>query len=416
MATPIRHRDLPRLRKMALLAQGLLREAPFGRGLAAARKAVAHIGYVQIDTISVVERAHHHVLQSRVPDYQPVMLDQMLRERSIFEYWSHAAAFMPMRDYRFYKRHREYIEQRGRKWFRPKSDKFIQSLLRRIETEGPLRARDLENPKQSRSGWWDWKPAKRALEQLYFQGDLMVTDRAGFQKVYDLTERVLPADLDTTLPSYEEYGRFLLDQQLACHALVSRKGITYMSAHPELKSAVNAHVAQRVSDGELIELKCPDQNIYLCRPEQLEAKAPRTTARLKILSPFDNVVIQRERLESLFNFNYFIECYRPAAERQYGYFTLPMLYRGEFIGRVDCKAHRKSGVFEVRALHLEPDLAKPDDHLAQAFINSINEFSGFQGCSEVLISHSSPVSFAHSLESANAQRGDIAWHINTRNS
>ena len=416
MTLNIKHRDLPKLRRIALDAQGLLREAPFGCGLTGARKAVAHIGYVQIDTISVVERAHHHVLQSRVPDYQPAMLNQLLQQRSIFEYWSHAAAFLPMQDYRFYARHRDFIAQRGKNWFRHRDDKLLKSILGRVESEGPLRSRDLEDPRPSRAGWWDWKPAKRALEQLYFQGDLMVTDRVGFQKVYDLTERVLPTDLNTTLPSYPEYGRFLLDQQLDCHALVSRKGITYMSAKPELKAAVKVEVDQRVADRELIELQCPDQQVYLCRPERLEPAAPRAPARLKILSPFDNAVIQRQRLASLFNFDYLIECYVPANKRKYGYFTLPLLFKGEFIGRIDCKAHRKTGVFEVRALHLEPHFTTPNERLTHAFIDSVNEFSTFQGCKEVLISHASPVSFARSLKSANAHKGNIAWHINTRNS
>jgi uncharacterized protein YcaQ len=168
-----RPQELTRLRRLALAAQGLLQARPFGHGLAGARKAINHIGYVQIDTISVVERAHHHVLHTRVPKFQPAMTNQMLLDGDIFEYWTHAAAFLPH-------------------WHRTCDKKLMGELLARISSDGPLRSRDVETNTTKRSGWWDWKPAKKALDQMYMEGDLMVSDREGFQKTYDLTERVLP--------------------------------------------------------------------------------------------------------------------------------------------------------------------------------------------------------------------------------
>ena len=193
--------DLQRLRRLALGARGLLHKRPFGQGLPAARRAIAHLGYVQIDTISVVERAHHHVLQARVPGYQPKMLDQLLHKREVFEYWSHAAAFLPMEDFRYSLPYKHAIKSGQQHWFKSPDQKLMQNLLDRIRVDGPLRSRDLESPRKKGVGWWDWKPAKKALEQLYMQGDLMVSDREGFQKAYDLTERVLPAEVDASMPN-----------------------------------------------------------------------------------------------------------------------------------------------------------------------------------------------------------------------
>ena len=201
------------LRRIALDRQGLLRTDPFGRGKGAVRRAVENLGYVQIDTISVVARAHHHVLWSRVGNYHPAMLDRLVRERGIFEYWFHAAAWLPMRDYRFaLPRMRQLNGERN--WFESSDPRLQREILRRIESEGALRARDFVDPEHRSDGWWEWKPAKQALEQLFMQGEIMVSRRDGFQKVYDLPERVLPDWIDTSLPSPDEYAAYLVDTTL----------------------------------------------------------------------------------------------------------------------------------------------------------------------------------------------------------
>ena len=389
-----------------MAAQGLVRDAPFGRGISGARKAITHIGYVQIDTISVVERAHHHVLRSRVPNFQPKMLDKMLRERSIFEYWSHAAAFLPMQDYRFSICHRDELLERGKKWMKPSNDKTVREVLKRVEAEGPLRSRDLEDPRETRSGWWDWKPAKKALEQLFFEGALMVTERDGFQKAYDLAERVLPEGIDTSRPSFEEYAQHLLDQQIECHGLATRKGVTYMRRNKRLKEAVKQLIDGRIADGTLVEVKVPDGQVYLTKPSALETPAPRTKPVVKILSPFDNIVIQRERLSSLFAFDYLIECYVPEPKRQYGYFTLPIVYQSDFVGRMDCKAHRKDNLLEIKSLHLEA--GKDSDDLAPAFAAALPSFITFQGCDKLALSNSTSKRFAADLQ-REAQNQGIQW-------
>ncbi|MBB3048225.1 hypothetical protein FHR99_002499 [Litorivivens lipolytica] len=380
--------DLQRLQRLALNRQGLTQSQPFGRGLQGARKAVEHLGYIQIDTISVVERAHHHVLYSRVPGYQPEMLNKLLREQHIFEYWSHAAAFLPIRDFRFSLPYKHAIKSGQVHWFKTPDKKLMREVLARIRSDGPLRSRDLEQASGKRAGWWDWKPAKKALEQLYMQGDLMVASREGFEKVYDLSERVLPEGIDTRNPTPEAFAEHLLNQQLACHGLVTLKGLTYLRRDTALRTAMKSLVAARLTEGSLDELRPPSGEIFFAAHDALDHKSARTRSELQILSPFDNAVIQRDRLKALFDFDYQIECYVPEAKRQYGYFCLPLLYRNTFVGRMDCKAHRKSRTLEIKALHFEQNT---DDALLDALAATLKRFSGFQQCDVIELTARSAV-------------------------
>lgn len=390
--------DLARLRRLALNAQGLLQSQPFGRGLSGARRAINHMGYVQIDTISVVERAHHHVLHSRVPGFEPPMIDRLLRRRDIFEYWSHAAAFLPIDDFRFSLPYKHAIKSGQTHWFRTPDRKLMGELLARIRSDGPLRSRDVETGSRKQAGWWDWKPAKKALEQLYMEGELMVSDRDGFQKAYDLTERVLPAHIDTGMPSTEEFATHLIDQQLRCHGLVSLKGVTYLRRNTELRKAVKSQVNDRLAQGRLEQAQVGG-DVFLLEAGAFEQPLPRLNPRLRILSPFDNSVIQRDRLKTLFQYDYQIECYVPAAKRQYGYFSLPLLYRDEFIGRMDCKAHRKIKHLEIKSLHLEPH-SHDDEVVISALADAVVPFRQFQNCESVSVSQVYPQTLAQAVRGA----------------
>lgn len=400
-AIEIKHpTDKQRLRRLALSAQGLLAAQPFGRGLAGAREAIEHIGYVQIDSISVIERAHHHVLQSRVPNYQPELLNKLLLAGDVFEYWSHAAAFLPMADFRFSLPYKAAIKSGQVHWYKNPDQKLMAELLARIRADGPLRSRDLENRQSKKgAGWWDWKPAKKALEQLYMQGDLMVSNRQGFEKTYDLTERVLPSGTDTRTPSTEEFAWHLLDQQLRCQGLVSLKGLIYLRKIKGLRQAMTALLAEQVSQGRLQELKLSNGDVFLLPKGKFEKPLPRVSKRLKILSPFDNAVIQRQRLAALFDFDYQIECYVPAAKRQYGYFCLPLLFGDEFIGRMDCKAHRSENRLEIIALHLEKQ-SYDEDELIAALAEALKPFRQFQRCDSISVSRVSPNHLTQGLQQA----------------
>lgn len=396
----IKHpRDLTRLRRLALAAQGLLQAQAFGRGLAGARKAINHIGYVQIDTISVVERAHHHVLYSRVPDFEPSMIHRLLLDRDIFEYWTHAAAFIPIADFRFSLPYKQAIKRGQTHWYKNRDKKLIDTLLARIRSDGPIRSRDIESNTTKRAGWWDWKPAKKALEQLYMQGDLMVSDREGFQKNYDLTERVLPSQVNSQMPSMEEFAAHTLEQQLRCHGLASLKGLTYLRRSTELRDAVKSLVNEHLAQQTLEQVQIGSGEVFIVEAGALERPLAKANNRISILSPFDNCVIQRERLKALFQYDYQLECYLPEAKRQYGYFCLPIMYRDEFIGRMDCKAHRKENRLEIKSLYLEKDMID-EDFIVTALGDAIAQFCRFQKCDTVFLSKLEPRRLAKPLRAA----------------
>jgi len=396
--------ELARLRRIALAAQGLLQAQPYGRGLAGARKAINHIGYVQLDTISVVERAHHHVLHSRVPQFKSDMTNQMLLDGDIFEYWSHAAALLPIADYRFSLPYKHAIKSGQTHWYKAPDKKLMEELLARITIDGPLRSRDVETSTKKRAGWWDWKPAKKALEQMYMQGDLMVSNREGFQKTYDLTERVLPSHVNSKMPSMEEFAAHILNQQLRCHGFVSLKGLTYQRRNAELRKAVKVLVNERLAQRTLEQIQVSSGEVFVLETGALENPLPRLNNRMLILSPFDNSVIQRERLKALFQYNYQLECYVPAAKRQYGYFCLPLLYRDNFIGRMDCKAHRKTSHLEIKLLHLEQHQSEQnntdEDLVITAFVKAIKQFCHFQNCDSVSLTKAYPKQLTQRLQSA----------------
>lgn len=383
-----------KLRRIALHQQGLLQTQSFGRGKNAALRAIEQIGYVQIDTISVVERAHHHVFWSRVPNYQPRFLEQLVAERKLFEYWFHAAAWLPMRDYRFALPRMAQMNGE-RSWFEGSDRKLMHEVLVRIEAEGPLRARDFEDTRSSNTGWWDWKPAKQALEQLFMQGELMVSYREGFQKVYDLPERVLPEWVDTRVPDLDEYAGHLIDTTLRAHGFATSASMSYLRKGQNLRDAIKRQLQQRIESGLLTTVVSGKNNPLYIDPELLETRAPRSLAQVRILSPFDNTVIQRQRSRDVFAFDYQIECYVPEALRQFGYFCLPLMYRDRLVGRIDCKAHRADKVLEIKSLHLEQKVDDDfDEHLQQA----LAAFAEFNNCQRLKLRGASSNDFPRGVE------------------
>jgi uncharacterized protein YcaQ len=384
-----------KLRRIALQQQGLLRTETFGRGKAAVLRAIEQIGYVQIDTISVVERAHHHVLGSRVANYRPALLEQLVRERKLFEYWFHAAAWMPMADYRFsLPRMRQLNGERH--WFKGSDRKLMHEILARIAVDGPLRTRDFEDTRTSNNGWWDWKPAKQALEQLFMQGELMVSAREGFQKVYDLPERVLPDWVDTSTPTLAEFAAHLIDSSLRAHGFVTLVSVTYLRKGQALRDAVKQQLHARIEAGLLVQQALGKNCSIYIDPERLETRAPRSVAQVRILSPFDNLLIQRQRCREVFAFDYQIECYVPEPLRQFGYFCLPLLYRDRLVGRIDCKAHRAQARLEVKSIHLEQPFGEDFPELMTAALQS---FASFNGCEQIDCSNARNPDLATLLES-----------------
>lgn len=367
------------LQRLALAQQGLLGAACFGEGIQGTLAAIEHLGYVQIDTISRIERAHHHVLWSRVPSYQPPYLNQLLAERQIFEYWFHAASYLPMRDYRFAQRRMAEARDSTRFWHSEISPALMQDILLKVRDEGPLRVRDLEGNKTKGGTWWNWGPGKRALEKLFFQGDLMVSQRIGMEKVYDLKERILPPDLNTQAPDLADYAAYLLRSNLRAHGLVTLEQVSHLQGDKALKSTLRELLAAQIVSGEISPLAgCGIPNAYAATAALVQASS--TSPAVHLLSPFDNAVIHRKRLQQLFGFDYKLECYVPAAKRQYGYFCLPVLFGERFIGRIDCKAHRPEKRLEVISFHLEGELP---DAFATPFRTKLQQFAMFNGCETV---------------------------------
>ncbi|MCH9654877.1 MAG: winged helix DNA-binding domain-containing protein [Planctomycetes bacterium] len=337
---------------------------------------IEHLGYVQIDTISVVERAHHHVFWSRNQKYSPADLSHLVESRDVFEYWSHAASYLPMKDYRYSLLPKKEFQKREASWF-PRDLKLMKQILKRIEKEGPLRSKDFEMTKQGKSGWWDWKPAKKALERLFLEGKLEITRREGFQKVYDLPENVIPSSVDTTLPSETDYARYLIQRTLQHHGLATGSEMSYMRKS-QTKTTVLSTLKEMVSAGEITPVSVAGvEQPYYALKQSLE-NIPRVSPKVHILSPFDNLIIQRKKLLTFFDYDYKIECYVPAPKRKYGYFSLPVLQGSRFVARIDCKADRPNQRLMIQSIHYEKNV---DQRLLQKKMESkLLSFAKFNGC------------------------------------
>ncbi len=386
--------SIQQARKLVLLSQRLPPARQAGDAVAATLSAIEHLGYIQIDTISVIQRAHHHTLWNRNPRYKNSHLNQLIADKQVFEYWSHAASYLPMRDYRYSLPRKQAIANGDQKHWYERDERLMKSVLRRIAAEGPLMAKDFEQT-GSKSGEWKSKPAKRALEYLYMQGEIMVPYRVNFHKVYDLTERVLPEDTDTSMPNQNEYSRFLITRYLRANGLGQATEIAYLLKNT--KPLVSTTLQEMVLNGELLQINANGKDYYTL-PTSLELlNKPLARRKLKILSPFDNLLIQRKRMQALFNFNYLLECYLPEAKRQFGYFCLPILWDGKLVARMDCKAERKKSLLHIHHLVLEPGIVKTDAFFF-ALYKELACFLQFNNCRNLRLHRTSPANITPMLQ------------------
>jgi len=358
--------------RIALQQQGLLQPALSLPAL------IQQLGYVQIDSINVVERAHHHVLHSRLSSYQPAMLEQAIQQAEVFEYWAHAAAYLPMADYRFSLYRKQQLKQGEKHWHQPDTG-LMQQVLARITAEGPLKAADFSDDSRSRGSWWDWKPAKKALEQLFMHGDVMVKYRDNFHKVYDLTERVLPAQVNCDVPDDTAFARYLISRFLQAHGFGSVAQIGYLRKNS--KTLLQPVLEQMCELGETGSFTRQNKTYYFATNLSVP---PPITNRVWLLNPFDNLLIQRDRIKQWFAFDYQIEVYVPTEKRRYGYYSLAVLWADNFAGRVDVKADRASKTLLLQRLTLEPAAYDStgnvaDDFLA-AFEHAVAGYACFNGC------------------------------------
>ena len=387
---------LKQLQRITLESQGLIKISPFGKGKDGVLNAIENLGYLQIDTLSVIERAHHHTLWTRIPDYKVEYLDELVKERKIFEYWFHAASYLPMKDFRFTLPQMLDVKQSKTHYYNA-DPKVMQYVLDTIRAEGPKKTRDFENETKKSGSWWNWKSTKIALERLFLQGDLMISERNGMQKIYDLTENILPKSVNTTIPTDLEFAEYLVKTYLRAYGFTTVKQITHLKTGKLIRKNVDEVLNSMLQDGTIRKINIENMPSVFVSNDLPEKSLDKMTSTIRLLSPFDNSIIHRDRVKQLFNFDYKIECYTPKEKRQYGYFCLPILFGDTFIGRVDCKAHRKEKQFEIINLHIEnQDL---DIELwSKPFVGTIRRFATFNGCESLKLTKVSPLKLTDTLK------------------
>ncbi len=379
---------LKQARKLVLLSTGLPPRKQAGKAIESTLKVVEQLGYVQIDTISAVQRAHHHTLWSRNPRYKNTHLQELIVQKKVFEYWTHAAAFLPMRDYRYSLPLKHAMAQDHQNHWFSGNESLNEEVLARIAAEGPLMSKDFVHT-GAKIQKWDSRPAKRALAILFMQGKLMISRRVNFHKVFDLTERVLPIGVNTSSPSPEEHARFLITQFLKSNGIGQLSEITYLRRR--FKTLIATTISKMEAYGELVEV-ITEGTTYFTLPSSLTLLGkPLKRSKLKILSPFDNLLIQRRRIRSLFGFEYLLECYLPKEKRLYGYFSLPLLWDAMLVGRMDCRAERKKSILHINNLIIEPGV-KRKEQLLEALSSELIPFLKFNNCESIVVHRMTPVS------------------------
>ena len=368
---------------------------------------------LQIDSISVVARSPYLVLWSRIGAYDPIWLDELLAEGAIFEYWSHAACFVPIEDYGLYRRLMLDKTDKTRVWMEAHPD-ALEHVLGHIRKEGPVRSAEFARTDGKAGGWWEWKPEKRALEHLFAAGELMISHRENFHRVYDLRERVLanalPSWEDTLAPTEHEVRRALALKAVRALGVAVAGWVPDYFRTPKRGAA--SLLEELVDEGSLLRAGIEDEPAYV-HPEKARLAEEVLSGRLRssvttLLSPFDPVVWDRARASELFGFDYKIEVYTPAARRRYGYYSLPILHDGALVGRLDAKAHRKDGLFEVKAAHLEPGVPVSEE-LVVSLAGVLRACASWHATPDVVVRHSDPPELAEALRSTLV--GDTAMTV-----
>jgi uncharacterized protein YcaQ len=331
-------------RHIWLRAQRLDTSGPFGAGREAVASAVEHLGYVQIDTISVIERAHHHILWSRIPTYRRADLRQAQSvDKSIFEYWTHALSYVPAKDFRFFMPDMRLHRREGHKWFATVKPADLRKVLRLIRKEGALTIRDIDDDVlvDKEHLWASRKPSKRALQLAFYTGVLTISERNGMLKTYDLMQRHFGWDKPPKSASRTEVSSYLLDRALRAQGLVSLDSICHLDAPS--KPAIRRLIEARVRRKELIPvaLDGAGKQEHWARADVLETAGDGVSEMVHILSPFDPLIIQRKRTELFFGYGHRFEAYVPKEKRVFGYFALPVLVDDAIVAAIDLKTDRK---------------------------------------------------------------------------
>jgi uncharacterized protein YcaQ len=346
------------------------------------------------------------VMLSRVGLYDPADLHALLYpEGHLFEQWAHAACLIPVEHYAYFaptiqaRRERPlhtWVQQR----LGDDPEGTLDSVLAEVRERGPLSSRDFKDPRHQRGTWWDWKPAKTALEVLFSWGTLMTEKRVNFQRYYDLAERVLPGSADPPVRTLDDFRRWATLRSVACLGIATAVQVSdyYRQGKPDTRAMLDALVAE----GRLVtaDVEGWEDAAYLSPSdlpllEELEAGTRRPTLTT-FLAPFDNLIWDRQRVRDLFHFDYRAEMYQPVDKRQYGYYVLPILHQGHLVGRLDPKADRKGRALVIRAIYLEPGYA-PTDDLVSGIAGALREFMAFHASERLAIERSEPAALGPML-------------------
>ena len=398
--------SLETVRKLAVVKQGLHRR-PSATGKETILEGIHQIGLLQLDSVNVVARSHYLVMLSRVGFYDPDDLDALLHpERALFEQWAHAACLIPVEDYAYFAP--IILGRRGH----PLSPWRLEALgddpqgtldavLAQVQERGPTSSSDFDDPRPTKGTWWNRKPARNALDVLYQQGYLMVDRRVNFQCYFDLAERVLPATSDESMKTVDDWHRWAALRSVSYLGVATAKQVSdyYRLNIPITRAMIDTLAAERAIVTVEVEgwkeiAYMDNADLPLVREIAGGMHQPEVTT---FLSPFDNLIWNRDRVRDLFGFDYRIEMYTPAAERKYGYYVLPILHRGRLVGRLDPKADRKTGTLVVRAIYLEPSESLTDD-LLSGIDGALREFMAFHNCHSLIIERSDPESLRVALQ------------------
>ena len=398
------------LRTVALHTQGLGTPGGPAPSRETLYQTIDQIGCVQIDTLHMVRRSQYLALWSRLGNYAPEDFDGLAStgDRRIFEGWQHAASLIPVSEYRYQLPRQRKMREHPSTWYNQLLDESLQKeivpqVLERIRSEGALKVSNFESDGHRGGAWWNWRPAKVALEILYSNGDLMIAGRVKFQRVYDLTERVLPEWVDRTEPTAEERDRYWVERGARALGVCQPRhagDYTWMGiarSRPIVKELVKEGILIPISgelaNGATAELIIHRDNLALLEQAADGAlKAERTT----FLSPFDNLLWANRRDEQFWGFHQSIEAYLPAPKRVYGYFCLPILHKERLVGRFDPKLERKSGTLRLKALYLEPGI-EPTEELVHDTAAAMRDFMAFHEARDLVIERSEPAAFAVEL-------------------
>ena len=371
---------------------------------------VDQIGCIQIDTLHMVRRSHYLVTWSRMGNYNPTDFDGLMfgPRRQLFEGWEHAASIIPLAEYRFQKPHQRNLREHPTNWYnrwlneQVKKD-LVPLVLERVRNEGGLKVSKFESEGHQKGSWWNWRPAKVALEFLFSQGELMIAGREKFQRVYDLTERVLPKWVNSSEPSVEERDRFWVERGAkSLGVCLARQAgdytwmkVTKSRPHVEtlMKNGILLPIKGRLADGQTAHLVIHRDNLTLLEQAADGAFKPERTT---FLSPFDNLFWASKRDEMLWGFHRVLEAYIPGPKRVYGYYCLQILHKDRLVGRFDPKLERKSGTLILRALYLEPGV-KLSERLVSDIAAAMHDFMSFHEAKELVIERSEPAVFGKKL-------------------